>query len=180
MIKQTSLPFIAIAAALTLAGPLAAADGGYYLKQNFGFNDCTALSWSAQRQNVTYESMGKWAASKGSQGFTMHPEGLYGQILNGPYPASCQSPSNMSWPLFLAGTYVGQKFGFNACKGISWSSQRQNVTFQAMAEWAASENSQGFTMHPEGLYGQILTGPYPADCKSDPSLSWPLFLVEQR
>lgn len=74
--------------------------------------------------------------------------------------------------------YVKQDFGFNGCEGLSWSAQRRTVSLESMRAWAASENSPGFAIHPRGLFGQILTGPFPTDCRSKATLSWPLYLSE--
>ena len=62
------------------------ADPESYQKQDFGFNGCTGLSWSAQRRNVTVAQMAEWAASENAPGFAIHPKGLFGQLLTSPVP----------------------------------------------------------------------------------------------
>ncbi|MEM7058035.1 MAG: hypothetical protein AAF557_10640 [Pseudomonadota bacterium] len=83
--------------------PPKAIDAASYQKQDFGFNGCEGLSWSAQRKNVSLEAMRAWAASENAPGFAIHPRGLFGQLLTAPLPEDCRSKATLSWPLYLAG-----------------------------------------------------------------------------
>ena len=99
-------------------------------------------------------------------------------IAIGALAACAPAPKGGSATTAEPAKYVKQDFGFNACEGISWSEKRRTVSIESMSTWAAAENAPGFAIHPRGLFGQILTGPFPEDCRSAPQSSWPLYLAE--
>lgn len=150
-----------------------------YARQDFGFDGCD-VTFGPLMTDTDEDAMIMAARLANAIGFAFQPSLAYGSLITGDYPLGCKSAPGGSWPLYLAkgsqAQYVQQSFGFDGCN-VKFGPLQQNTTRELMNVLASQAGAVGFTFKESLGYGNVIVGPYPPSCKSDPNMSWPLFLL---
>lgn len=71
-----------------------------YELMNYGFDSCPVQMGTVQTE-VSLAEMSALADQANAGGFCYNPQLRYGALMIGLYPPTCQSPADMSWPLYL-------------------------------------------------------------------------------
>lgn len=85
-----------------LSWPLYLAEGHVrdYSEMDFGFDGCD-VTFGPLMEDTDLDAMIISGRLANAVGFTFQEELHYGQLIVGQYPDGCESPKDMSWPLYL-------------------------------------------------------------------------------
>lgn len=152
-----------------------------YAKQSFGFNGCGA-TFGDLMTDTDEGAMAEAARLANAIGFTYKDTLHYGKLIVGEYPLGCRADPSLSWPLYLAegsqAQYAKADFGYDGCN-VNFGPLMENTTRELMNVAATQAGATAFTFKDTLGYGKLVIGAFPPNCHSDPSMSWPLFLLHK-
>ena len=178
--KLFHLGLSALFSAVFLAAPAQADPGPNYQQMDFGTTGCS-VTFGPELAGYNIQALVRQATIEGAYGFVYNKQTEISYLITAPFPAGCRPPVPTAQVLYLATgpvfEYELKDYGFNACH-VNFGTLMEDVDEGAMVEAARLANAVGFTYKKELRYGKVIQGAYPQGCKSDKSLSWPLYLAK--
>ena len=97
-----------------------------YVHMSYGFDGCP-VQFGPLHENVNEADMVAAATSQNGGGFCFNPELAYGKVMVGMYPAGCQSPSGLSWWLYLKSASLPQFMEHQTQTNWCWAANGASV-----------------------------------------------------
>ena len=169
----------ALVAGCVISGAAQAQEAPYEIHPELGYLGCFETKptlWGA-----TLEQAMQSAEMEGAHGFLYWPERAFAAIMIGEYPASCTTPPDRDWHVYLASEamifYQAAKHGIDGCD-IAFGEEITNTTLWGMFVAGRSMGAPGFVFDGATATGRVTLDRVPDECSGPVNPAQALYVAE--